>query len=50
MLAQLAATTQPELAPRPQYVLKALIAELKRQSVEDPIGVAQSTLPGINLP
>jgi predicted nucleic acid-binding protein len=50
MLAQLAASTQPGLAPRPQYALMALIAELKEQSVEDPVGVAQSTLPGIDLP
>jgi hypothetical protein len=50
MLAQLAASTQPGLAPRPQYVLMALIAELGKQSVEDPVRIAQSILPGIDLP
>ena len=49
MLAELAASTQPGLAPRPQYVLMALIAELGKQSVEDPIRTAQSILPGIDL-
>jgi hypothetical protein len=49
MLAELAASTDPGLAPRPQYVLMALIAELGKQSVEDPVSVARSTLPGIDL-
>ena len=50
LLAELAKVAGPGIAaPRPQYVLHALIAELEKQSPQDAVGISQSLLPGIEL-
>jgi hypothetical protein len=49
LLTELAKDAGPGLAPRPKYVLMALIAELEKRSVQDAVEVAQNLLPGIDV-
>lgn len=48
LLAELAKSTGPGLAPNPKYMLAALITELEKQSMQNAIEVAQ-LLPGIDI-
>jgi Domain of unknown function (DUF4365) len=50
LLAELAEAAGSGIAaPRPPYVLHALIAELEKQSPQDAVEISQSLLPGIDL-
>lgn len=48
LLFELAKDAGPGLAPRPHYVLKALMTELERRSVSNAVEVAQNLLPGVD--
>jgi hypothetical protein len=50
LLNELAQHAGPGLAPRPPFVLTALIKELTDRSVEDPVLTARRLLPGVGLP
>jgi Domain of unknown function (DUF4365) len=50
LLGQLAAKSPPGLAPRPPYVLAALIGQLRQRAVPDAEQVARRLLPGVDLP
>jgi hypothetical protein len=47
LLTRAAANTQPGIAPRPAFVLRALVDKLNQRGVEDAVQIAQALLPGV---
>jgi hypothetical protein len=47
LLTRTASNAQPGIAPRPAFVLRALVERLDERSVDDAVQVAQTLLPGV---